>query len=100
MIRSDNKLAHEAVMALPVTARSRVPEHQFDYGDEGTLLKSLKRVGRNPFAGNPNDMFALFLGCYEGKYIVGVHNLGNQFGFNATEAFDSVEEMKIEWQLD
>lgn len=100
MNRSDNKLAHEAVMALPVTARSRVPEHHLDYGDEGTLLKSLKRIGRNPFAGNPNDMFALFLGCYEGKYIVGVHNLGNQFGFNATEAFDSVEEMKTEWQLD
>ena len=41
MNRSDNKLAHEAIMALPVNVSKRVPEHHMDFGDEGTLLSCL-----------------------------------------------------------
>lgn len=102
MERTDHELANKAFLNLPVFGdlATRVPQHRFDFGDDGTRLKSLKRVGRNPFEGDHNDMFALFLGCYEGKFIVGIHDLGFQLKFNATEAFETEEEMKNKWQLD
>lgn len=99
MQRLGKEVAYEAMLDLPVFAQRRCPEHELDFGDEGTVLASLKRRGVNPFVGDPNDKFAKFLGCKDGKFVVGVQNLG-MLVFNATEVFDDLDELKIHWQLD
>jgi len=87
-------------MDTPVFAEGRIPTHALDFGDEATVTLSLKRRNDNVFEGNPNDKFGLFLGNFKGKFVVGVHNLGNKLSFNATEVFETVEEMQSKWQLD
>jgi len=100
MIRSDATLAYTALLDAPAFAEPRIPTDALDFGDSQTIMLSLKRRKTNIFAGDPNDKFGVFLGKNKEKFVVGVHNIGNKFQFNASEAFESLEEMKAEWQLD
>lgn len=80
---------------------SRIPTHQDDFGDEGTIGLCLKRRGRNIFSGDPNDSFGLFLGLDDNnRYIVGINKLGSKFAFVAGEAYESLTDLKIDWVLD
>jgi hypothetical protein len=99
-MRLDKDLANKVLLDTPIFANTRIPTDALDYGDEATVTLSLKRRNTNIFGGDPNNKFALYLGNHKGKFIVGVHNLGNKLNFNATECFDSLDEMKKEWELD
>lgn len=101
MTRLDNSLAFEVLMGIPAfSLSSRQSSHELDFGDDATRLKCVKRKGCNPFESDPNNNFGLFLGLHEGVYVIGVSNLGNHCDFNATETFETEEEMKGEWILD
>ena len=100
MTRSDATLAYTALLDAPAFAEPRIPTDALDFGDSQTIMLSLKRRNTNIFEGDPNNKFGLFLGNHKDKFVVGIHNLGNKLNFNATESFESLEEMKSEWQLD
>lgn len=101
MKRFDSSVALTVLVGMPLSGIStRECMNAFDYGDEQTILKCVKRSGCDIFEGDHNNKFGLFLGLHGGVYVIGVSNLGNPMGFNATEIFETQEEMKHHWILD
>jgi hypothetical protein len=101
MKRSDSSVALSILVDMPLSGIStRQSMSAFDYGDEKTVLKCVKRKGCDIFGGDYNNKFGLFLGLHEGVYVIGVSNLGEPANFNATETFETQEEMKHHWILD
>jgi hypothetical protein len=101
MKRFDSELAYKVLMDMPVFGIStRECTHELDFGDDETRLKCVKRKGSSIANCEPNNTYGLFLGLHEGVYVIGVSNLGNHANLNATETFETEEEMKQHWILD
>lgn len=76
----------------------RVPTGEFDFGDPETVGLHLKRAGKSFSQLGTND-FGMFLGHIEGHFVVGIKHL-TKSELKAGELFDTIEELKKEWQLD
>lgn len=81
--------------------QQRTHPHQQQLGPIGTRGWKVKRRGTY-FVGdaNHNDMYGMFLGEHEGKFVVGVLNLGSKRDFNATESFNSADELMSHWVVE
>ena len=78
MKRSDSSVALSILMDMPLSGIStRQSMSAFDYGDEKTVLKCVKRKGCDIFGGDYNNKFGLFLGLHEGVYVIGVLDPGS-----------------------
>jgi hypothetical protein len=76
----------------------RQPTGPDDFGDETTVGLHLKRRGVN--LGNASDAdspFGRYLGLHDDGYVVLATGL---FNVSHIETFDSLEELKEDWQLD
>jgi hypothetical protein len=82
----------------PWNKRTKLAESTF--GQDSTIGYKLKRKGAY-FIGDvqANDMFGHYLGLVDGKYYVGVLNLYSEKDYNATEVFDTLEEMNQHWVI-
>lgn len=91
-----------AYMDCPLGYR-RTPQGPFDFGDDKTLCLHMKRVGYSISEDRPGcfGMFAGKRATPEGeiKFVVVIKDLMT-FKPIGYEAFDSLQEMKQEWQLD
>lgn len=98
MKKGDVSAAREYLMECAVLNGKRIPNDAFDYGDEQTVMLHLKRVG-SVICDDKEDNYGIYLGHHSDGYVVGIKDL---FGrdFIGCEVFDSVEEMKVTWQLD
>lgn len=97
---TNGDMACKVLLNIPLGHQSRIPVAADDFGDDETIRLCLKRVGFRIEKSDPNDSFGMFLGCYQTKYVVGVQQFGTRTKFLKTEEFDSVDELKIYWQLD
>jgi hypothetical protein len=96
-------LAIETLCQCAYNSMRRIPSDCFDYGDDETVHANLKRVDfdiNNDGWSRDNDCFGVFCGKLRGKYVVGVMGLREKYNFHSCEMFNTLDEMKREWQLD
>ena len=94
-------IAVESLCQFTFSGMRRIPKDSFDFGDEETVHASLKRVSYNINSQEDmNDSFGVFCGKYCGKYVVGIMGMRSKYDFHSCEVFNSLEDMKREWQLD
>jgi hypothetical protein len=98
MRKRDVSAARDYLAESAVFGEKRVPTAAFDYGDQGTVLLHLKRVGSSISDMN-EDNYGMFLGKHADGYVVAIKNFMGT-GFSGCEVFDTEAEMKISWQLD
>lgn len=77
----------------------RFPTGPFDFGDEQTIGMHMKRVGKNVLELGEFD-FGLFLGEVDGSWAVGIKDMMTVLPLVGAELYESLEELKEEWQLD
>lgn len=100
-MKTSAEVAFEALYNCSLNVVHRTPNHIFDYGDDGTIYSSLKRVSYNiNCQEDMNNAFGIFCGKYCGKYVVGIMGMRSKYDFHSCEVFNSLEDMKREWQLD
>jgi hypothetical protein len=100
MNRGTGELAQMIFEDIPKPVRQRSAIHEWDYGDSETLLQFLRRTHAVLFASPPKNSYGVYLGHYEGKYVVGIHDKGKPGEFLSCELFDTLIEMKDEWMVD
>ena len=77
----------------------RLPNGPFDFGDEQTVGLHMKRVGKNILELGEFD-FGLYLGEVDGQWVVGIKDMMTTLPLVGAELFESLEDLKQEWQLD
>jgi hypothetical protein len=94
-------VAIESLCQYALSGMSRIPVNEYDYGDEGTVHASLKRVDYDINDQSAmKDSFGVFCGKLGGRYVVGVMGVGSKYAFHSCEVYESLEEMKKVWRLD
>jgi len=93
-------LLWEVVENAPIFMPKRRPTSEYDFGDTRTIWLKLKRAGKNITNFEDHD-FGRFLGPYKGKWYVGTYGI---LTINCVpsrlEEFDTLEALKLQWQLD
>ena len=101
MKRDNNRIADEMYHKLPEQLTVRTHPHQNTVGRIGTLGWKLKRRGVYDLdLGTQNNMYGKYLGVHEGRHVVGVLNLGSKKDFNATELFETPDELMSHWVVE
>ena len=101
MRKESNQLAYKLHTKLPENLTKRTHVHQTDFGDVGTLGWKLKRKGCYAVGDtNADNLYAMYLGEHDGKYVVGVLNLGSNRDFSSSELFDNRDEMRTHWVVE
>lgn len=86
--------------AMMKAGARRIPKHEHDYGDVGTIGLCVKRSGvlfsdMNALESN----WGIFLGEVNGQWHIGTRT-AETFHPTGLESFESLEEMKRKWILD
>ena len=84
---------------LVMSDEKRRPSGPFDFGDNETIGLHMKRSGKSLLELGEFD-FGLYLGEHEGKWAVGIKDMKTKLPLVGAELFDSLEQLKEEWQLD
>lgn len=101
MKKHDSKIANDMYHKLPAELQERSHPHQNTVGGVGTLGWKLKRRGMYELdSANHNTLYGMYLGLHEGKYVVGVLNLGSRKDFNGTELFETTDELMSHWVVE
>ena len=101
MKRDCNTLAYGLYNNLPAEPKKRTSVHQIDFGNKDTLGWKLKRKGCYAIGDTSADnTYGMYLGEHDGKFVVGVLNLGSLKHFSATELFDTKDEMQTHWVVE
>jgi hypothetical protein len=85
---------------LPEEVKQRDYQNEWDYGPEETRLYNMRRWHAVFCKCDPNNSYGVYLGEHDGKYVIGVHNVGDIYDFNSCEIYDSLDECKNEWMID
>jgi hypothetical protein len=83
----------------PVFFEKRQSKDQFDFGDDRTVGKCLKRRYLSFYDYQENLDFGRFLGKHQDKWVVGIVNEDSS-QLVGGEVFDSLEDLKQAWELD
>lgn len=88
---------------LDIPLRIRFPKKKRtnpgDFGDDDDVkMIHLKRVGKDINSANFLKDYGVYLGQHGSQFVVGIK--GNDSGLASCEMFDSLEELKTEWQID
>ena len=88
------------VITLPHPPGTRYPVSRQDFGDRATIGLNLRRIGVNPFGAYHDNDYGLFAGQDDcGKWIVAIKNLPGTAITRLLE-FDTLEELKLYYELD
>ena len=95
MTTKSQQEAYQYWLDSPILNKKRSPTGPFDFGDEQTIGLHLKRV--NYKIDNKED-FGLYLGQHDDTYVVAIKSWDYQI--IGAECFNSLDNLKAEWQLD
>lgn len=93
--------AREAIAYAKQTVlpdQPRRPTSPHDYGDQDTVGLHVKRNRFDIGDVAADDVFGLYLGKHHDGYVILVTDIFSKP--NGAEVFETIEEMKAEWQLD
>lgn len=100
MKKDTNVLARKLHEALP-EVKKRTSVFETNFGPTDTVGWKLKRKGCYAVGDTgANNLYGMYLGQHEGKYVVGVLNLGSTKDFSATELFENTDEMHTHWTVE
>lgn len=93
----DAAVAGDALLDIPFrVGNPRDRTGPFDFGEQDTCRLHLKSV---PFDFNSEDIkFGLYAGKYGEKYVVVLLEVSGEIA--GVDRFDTIEELKQNWQLD
>ena len=92
------KLTLGDVLSKIQIKNKRIPDSRSDFGDLATVSLKLRRMGKSLASYGDYD-FGHYLGCVEGKFHVGTHKI-MEFHPSKLETFDSLSDLKQQWELD
>jgi hypothetical protein len=78
---------------------TRSSNGSFDFGDEGTVLKCVKRLSWGSHRNGPEN-FGYYFGHQADEYVIGILTSWEDDGVGKVEMFNSLEELHQHWQLD
>lgn len=96
MVRKDRDALEEYLLDTLMVAEKRIPTAADDFGDPQTVGLHLKRQGYSIEHDHP-EPFGRYLGQHSDGYVVAVSNV---FDFVGAEVYNTLDELKQEWQLD
>lgn len=100
MKKDSNGLAKK-LHADMAEVKKRTNVFQTNFGPVETVGWKLKRKGCYAVGDTEaNNLYGMYLGMHEGRYVVGVLNLGSTKDFSSTELFESQDEMQTHWVVE
>jgi len=100
MKRDSNGLAKKLHSVMP-EVKKRTTVFQTDIGTAETVGWKLKRKGCYAVGDTEaNNLYGMYLGLHEGRYVVGVLNLGSTKDFSGTELFETKDELQTHWVVE
>lgn len=98
MIRKDVDEAVKFFHISNIFKTRRVPKDSFDFGDDQTVGRCLKRQSYT-HQSDPDNSFGIYLGEHKEGFVVAVKALIEP-KFTGCEIFSDLDELKQEWRLD
>lgn len=99
MVDGDAKNLYQVMMDAPMFGTKRKSHTPQDFGDDATVGKCLKVIGKTLLDEYKDYDFGMYLGKQNGKYHVGMCEMMS-FTPSKLESFDSLESLKEKWELD
>jgi len=97
-IRKNARAAMAYAKQTVLPDQPRRPTSTQDYGDQDTVGLHMKRNTFDIGDVAADDVFGLYLGKHHDGYVIMVTDIWSKP--NGAEVFETIEEMKEEWQLD
>lgn len=89
----------EIILGAPLFGPKRKPLSRQDFGGDDTVGLKVRRMGKRNLLDYVDHDFGMFLGFQKGKYHIGTCEV-TSFKPSKLESFDTLEELKMKWELD